>query len=154
PGAEIAGVVESVGAGVSFKPGDRVIASVGWNGMAVKAKTQAGRVMPIPSAMSFDEGSAFILTYRTSYYALKDRGVMRPGETLLVLGAAGGVGIAAVELGKAMGARVVAAVSSEEKAAFAKDAGADDAIIYPASGMSKQQSKDLAESFKKACNGG
>jgi NADPH:quinone reductase len=155
PGGEVAGVIESVGAGVThLKPGQRVIGSVGWGGFAEKVKAQAGRIMPIPDAMPFDEASAFILTYGTSYYALKDRAALKPGETVLVLGAAGGVGVAAVELAKAMGARVIAAVSSEEKAAFARAAGADDAVIYPASGMSKQQSKDLAEAFKKACGGG
>lgn len=155
PGGEIAGVIESVGAGVTnVKVGQRVIGSLGWGGMAEKVKTQAARVLPIPDAMPFDEASAFILTYGTSYYGLKDRGVLKAGETLLILGAAGGVGVAAIELGKAMGARVVAAVSTEAKAAFAKKAGADDAVIYPASGMSKQESKDLAEAFKKACGGG
>lgn len=155
PGGEVAGVIESVGAGVTHvKAGQRVIGSVGWGGFAEKVKLQAVRVLPIPDAMPFDEASAFILTYGTSYYALKDRGHVQPGETVLILGAAGGVGIAAIELAKAMGARVIAGVSTEEKAKFARDAGADDAVIYPASGMSKQQSKDLAEAFKKACGGG
>ncbi|HVK81761.1 MAG TPA: NADPH:quinone oxidoreductase family protein, partial [Verrucomicrobiae bacterium] len=155
PGGEVAGVVESLGAGVThLKVGQRVIGSTGWGGYAEKIKLPAARIMPIPDTMPFDEASAFILTYGTSYYALKDRGVLKAGETMLVLGAAGGVGIAAIELGKAMGARVIAGVSTEEKAAFAKAAGADDAVIYPASGMSKQESKDLAEAFKKACGGG
>lgn len=155
PGGEIAGVVESVGAGVThLKPGQHVIGSLGWGGFAEKVRAQAQRVIPIPSDMPFDEASAFILTYGTSYYALKDRGALKPDETLLVLGAAGGVGVAAIELAKAMGAKVVGAVSSEEKAAFARDAGADDTVIYPASGMSKQESKDLAEAFKRACGGG
>lgn len=155
PGGEVAGVVESLGAGVThLKVGQRVIGSTGWGGYAEKIKLPAARIMPIPDTMPFDEASAFILTYGTSYYALKDRGVLKAGETMLVLGAAGGVGIAAIELGKAMGARVIAGVSTEEKAAFAKAAGADDAVIYPASGMSKRESKDLAEAFKKACGGG
>ncbi|MBL8544242.1 MAG: NADPH:quinone oxidoreductase family protein [Hyphomonadaceae bacterium] len=155
PGGEVAGVIESVGPGVTHvKAGQRVIGSIGWGGFAEKVKVQAVRVLPIPDAMPFDEASAFILTYGTSYYALKDRGYVKPGETVLILGAAGGVGIAAIELAKAMGARVIAGVSTEEKAKFARDAGADDAVIYPASGMSKQQSKDLAEAFKKACGGG
>lgn len=155
PGGEIAGVVESVGAGVTHvKAGQRVIGSIGWGGFAEKVKAQAARTLPIPDAMPFDEASAFILTYGTSYYALKDRGHVKTGETVLVLGAAGGVGVAAIELAKAMGARVVGAVSSEEKAAFAKKCGADDTVIYPASGMSKQESKDLAEAFKRACGGG
>jgi NADPH:quinone reductase len=155
PGGEIAGVVESVGAGVAnVKPGQRVIGSLGWGGFAEKVKAQAARVLPIPDAMPFDEASAFILTYGTSYYALKDRGQLRNGETILILGAAGGVGVAAIELANAMGAKVVGAVSSEEKAAFARQCGADKTVIYPASGMSKQQSKDLAEAFKKATGGG
>src|SRR5262249_21210787 len=153
PGGEVAGVIESVGGEVAhLTKGQRVIGSLGWGGFAEKVKAQAQRVLPIPDAMPFDEASAFILTYGTSYYALKDRADLKKGETVLVLGAAGGVGIAAIELAKAMGARVVAAVSTEEKAAFAKAAGADDTVIYPASGMSKQQSKDLADAFKKACN--
>lgn len=155
PGGEVAGVIESVGPGVTHvKVGQHVIGSLGWGGFAEKVKAQAQRIIPIPNEMPFDEASAFILTYGTSHYALKDRGQLKAGEVVLVLGAAGGVGVAAIELAKAAGARVVAAVSSEEKAAFAREAGADDAVIYPASGMSKQQSKDLAEAFKKACGGG
>ncbi len=155
PGGEVAGVVESIGPGVTqVKVGQRVIGSSGWGGYAEKIKLPAARIMPIPDAMPFDEASAFILTYGTSYYALKDRGVLKAGETVLILGAAGGVGVAAIELAKAMGARVVGAVSSEDKARFAREAGADETVIYPASGMSKQQSKDLAEAFKKACGGG
>lgn len=155
PGGEVAGVIESVGPDVShLKPGQRVIGSIGWGGFAEKVKVQAPRVLPIPDAMPFDDASAFILTYGTSYYALKDRGEVKPGEVLLILGAAGGVGVAAIELGKAMGARVIAAVSSQDKAAFAKQAGADASVIYPASDMNKQQSKDLADAFKQACGGG
>lgn len=155
PGGEVAGVVESVGPGVTHvKVGQRAIGSSGWGGYAEKIKLPAARIMPIPDAMPFDEASAFILTYGTSYYGLKDRGVLKAGETVLILGAAGGVGVAAIELAKAMGARVVGAVSSEDKAKFAREAGADETVIYPASGMSKQESKDLAEAFKKACGGG
>jgi NADPH2:quinone reductase len=155
PGGEVAGVIESVGPGVAhLKPGQRVIGSIGWGGYAEKVAVQAQRVLPIPDSMPFDEASAFILTYGTSYYALKDRGQVKAGEVVLILGAAGGVGVAAIELAKALGARVVAAVSTEAKAAFAREAGADETVIYPASGMSKQQSKDLAEAFKKACGGG
>ncbi|OQW56670.1 MAG: NADPH:quinone oxidoreductase [Proteobacteria bacterium HN_bin10] len=155
PGGEVAGVIESVGPGVAnVKVGQRVIGSLGWGGMAEKVKAQAARVLPIPDAMPFDEASAFILTYGTSYYALKDRGHLKAGETLLVLGAAGGVGVAAIELAKAMGARVIGAVSSEEKAAFAKAAGADATVIYPPGAFAKEQSKALAESFKQATGGG
>jgi NADPH2:quinone reductase len=155
PGGEVAGVIESVGAGVEHvKVGQRVIGSLGWGGYAEKVKVPAARTMPIPDAMPFDEASAFILTYGTSYYALKDRGVVKPGETVLILGAAGGVGVAAIELAKAMGARVVGAVSSEEKAEFAKACGADATVVYPASAFAKEQSKALADAFKQATNGG
>ncbi len=155
PGGEVAGVVESVGAGVTnVKVGQRVIGSLGWGGMAEKVKAQAARVLPIPDAMPFDEASAFILTYGTSYYALKDRGHLQAGETVLILGAAGGVGVAAVELAKAMGAKVVGAVSSAEKAAFAKACGADATVIYPPGAFAKEQSRALAESFKQATGGG
>jgi NADPH:quinone reductase len=155
PGGEIAGIVESVGPGVAHvKVGQRVIGSLGWGGFAEKVKAQAARVLPIPDAMPFDEASAFILTYGTSYYALKDRGQLKSGETVLILGAAGGVGVAAIELAKAMGARVIGAVSSEEKAAFAKDAGADGTVIYPPGAFAKDQSKALAEDFKQATGGG
>jgi NADPH2:quinone reductase len=155
PGGEVAGVVESVGAGVTqFKPGDRVIGSVGWGGFAEKIKVPANRVLPIGGDMPFDEASAFILTYGTSYYALKDRGVLKAGETVLILGAAGGVGVAAIELAKAMGARVVGGVSSEEKAAFARECGADDTVVYPPGAFAKDQSKLLSDTFKRATGGG
>jgi NADPH2:quinone reductase len=155
PGGEVAGVIESVGPGVTnVKVGQRVIGSSGWGGYAEKIKLPAQRVMLIPDSMPFDEASAFILTYGTSYYGLKDRGQLKAGETLLVLGAAGGVGVAAIELGKAMGARVIGAVSSEEKAAFARAAGADGTVIYPPGAFAKEQSKALAESFKTATGGG
>lgn len=155
PGGEVAGVIESVGPGVTnLKVGQRVIGSSGWGGYAEKIKLPAQRAMPFPDAMPFDEASAFILTYGTSYYALKDRGLLKAGETLLVLGAAGGVGVAAIELAKAMGAKVIGAVSSEEKAAFAREAGADGTVIYPPGAFAKDQSKALAESFKQATGGG
>jgi NADPH2:quinone reductase len=155
PGGEVAGVVESVGAGVTHvKVGQRVIGSTGWGGYAEKIKLPAARIMPIPDTMPFDEASAFILTYGTSYYALKDRGVLQPGETVLILGAAGGVGVAAIELAKAMGAKVVGAVSSEAKAEFAKACGADATVIYPPGAFAKEQGKALADAFKQATGGG
>ena len=155
PGGEVAGVIESVGEGVTgLKAGQRVIGSVGWGGFAEKAIAQAGRVLPIPDDMPFDEASAFILTYGTSYYALKDRGLLKSGEQLLILGAAGGVGVAAIELGKAMGARVIGAVSSEAKAAFAKECGADETVIYPPGAFAKEQSRALADQFKAVTGGG
>jgi NADPH2:quinone reductase len=155
PGGEIAGVVKAVGAAVTgVKPGDRVIGSTGWGGMAEEVMIHQQRVTPIPDAMPFDEASAFLMTYGTSHHALKDRADLKAGETLLVLGAAGGVGVAAVELGKAMGARVIAAASSEEKVAFAKRAGADDGVVYPEGPLDKEQKKQLSEAFKQACGGG
>ena len=152
PGGEVSGEVESVGEGVaSLKPGDRVIGSSGWGGMAQKIVVDAGRCIPMPDAMPFDEASAFILTYGTSWHALKDRAQLKAGETLLVLGAAGGVGVAAIELAKAVGARVVAAVSSEDKAAFCREHGADETVVYPAGPFDREGRKALSEQFKAAC---
>ena len=109
--------------------------------------------LPLPPERSFEEGSGLILTYATSIHALLDRGRLEAGQTLLVLGAAGGVGLAAVELGKAYGARVVAAVSSEEKAEAARNAGADEVLVYPRGPFDKEQSKALAQAFKDAVGG-
>jgi NADPH2:quinone reductase len=131
PGGEIAGVVAATGAGVTrLKIGDRVFGGTGYGGFAeqVVMKERALRVMP--DAMSFQEASGISTTYGTSYYALKQRANLQPGETLLVTGAGGGVGLAAVELGKAMGARVIAAASTADKLAAASAAGADDLIDY------------------------
>jgi NADPH2:quinone reductase len=125
-----------------------VIAAALGGGLAEKAVTDARACIPIPEGMPFDVAAGLIFTYGTSYHALKDRGELRVGETLLVLGAAGGVGLAAVELGKAMGARVIAAVSSENKAAVAREHGADQVVIYPRDGIDP---KALAAQFKEAC---
>ncbi|MDZ4778381.1 MAG: NADPH:quinone oxidoreductase family protein [Alphaproteobacteria bacterium] len=157
PGGEIAGVVKSVGEGVTtLKPGDRVIGSTGWGGMAEELALNANRVRKIPDAMPYDEAAAFLMTYGTSHYALKDRAHIKPGESLLVLGAAGGVGIAAVELGKAMGAKVIAAASTQEKVDFAKACGADEGIVYPATldENDRAATKALSEAFKTAGGGG
>lgn len=152
PGGEVGGVVSAVGENVTaLNLGDRVIGSVGWGGMAEKVKTAAESCIAIPDSMPFEHAAAFIMTYGTSYYALKQRGQLKPGETLLVLGAAGGVGIAAVELGKIMGARVIAGVSSPEKLALAKEHGADDGVIYPSGPFDKEGAKALSELFKGAC---
>jgi NADPH2:quinone reductase len=151
PGGEVAGVVEAVGEGVgAFGVGERVIGSAISGGMAEKMLLPAERCVPIPSDMPLDEAAAFLMTYGTSYHALKDRAELRAGETLLVLGAAGGVGLAAIELGKAMGARVVAAVSSDEKAHAAKEAGADATLVYPRGPFDKDGTKALADQFKQA----
>ena len=151
PGGEIAGVVEAVGEGVTgWSPGDRLIAMIGHGGLAEKVVVPAAMAVPLPDGRSFVDGSALILTYATTIHALLDRGKLKAGETLLVLGAAGGVGLAAIELGKAYGARVVAAVSSEEKAEAARAAGADSTLIYPRGPFDKDQSKALAAQFKDA----
>ena len=151
PGGEVAGVVEAVGEGVSgWAEGDRVIAMTGHGGLSEKVAVAAATALRLPEERSFEEGSALILTYATSIHALLDRGRLKKGQTLLVLGAAGGVGLAAVELGKAFGARVVAAVSSEEKAAAARAAGADFTLVYPRGPFDKDASKALAQQFKDA----
>jgi len=151
PGGEIAGEVEAVGEQVvGWKPGDRLIAVPGWGGMAEKIVIQSKTAIPLPAERSFTDGAALLLTYATSIHALYDRGRLEAGQTLLVLGAAGGVGLAAVELGKAKGARVIAAVSSEEKAAAARAAGADNAIVYPRGPFDKDGQKALAQLFKDA----
>jgi NADPH:quinone reductase-like Zn-dependent oxidoreductase len=151
PGGEVAGVVESVGEGVSgWKAGDRLIAYHGHGGLAEKVAVPVAHAFPLPDAFSFADGSTLLITYATVIHALWDRGRLKEGETLLVLGAAGGIGLAAIELGKAKGARVVAAVSSEEKAEAARKAGADLAIVYPAGPFDKDGQKALAEQFKAA----
>ena len=151
PGGEIAGEVEAVGEGVTgWAIGDRLIAVPGFGGLAEKIVVPASAAFRLPDNRSFVDGAALLLTYATSIHALYDRGKLASGQTLLVLGAAGGVGLAAVELGKARGARVIAAVSSEDKAQAARDAGADLAIVYPRGPFDKDASKALAEQFKAA----
>ena len=131
PGSELAGVVKEVGAGVErWKPGDKVMAFTTYGAFAEEVRTEANRLLPLPSSMSFTEGAAFLLTYGTTDHALRDRGALKAGETLLVLGAAGGVGLAAVEIGKALGARVIACASSPEKLAVCREHGADEGIDY------------------------
>ena len=131
PGGEVAGIVRETGEGVTgVKAGDRVIAFSTWGGFAEEIAVDAERIVPMPDGMDFVPASAFILTYGTSYHALKDRAQMRPGETLLVLGASGGVGLAAIQLGKSMGARVIAAASSDAKLQVCKENGADEVINY------------------------
>jgi NADPH:quinone reductase len=154
PGGEIAGIVEALGEGVTgWSVGDRLIAMLGHGGLAEKVLVPAAMALPLPPERSFEEGSALILTYATSIHALLDRGKLKEGETLLVLGAAGGVGLAAVELGKAFGARVVAGVSSEEKAEAARAAGADHVLVYPRGPFDKDDSRALAQMFKGAIGG-
>ena len=146
PGGEVSGVVTEVGEGVKdLETGMRVLAFVGHGGYADEVVTGAANVIALPAQMDFVAAAAFPITYATSYHALKDRGQLRSGETLLVLGAAGGVGLSAVEIGKIMGARVIAAASSEGKLAVAREHGADLLINYGAS--------DLRERLREATGG-
>ena len=154
PGSEVSGVVKEVGEGVTHvKVGDRVLGNSGWGGMAEEISLEARRLIRIPDKMPFDEAAAFIMTYGTSHYALKWRGRLQPGQTLLVLGAAGGVGLSAVELGKAMGARVVAAASSQEKVNLARAHGADEGVVYPTGPLDRDAQRALTDAFKGACGG-
>jgi len=131
PSAEFAGEVESVGSGVtSLKPGDRVMAYTRYGAARERIALAADRLVRIPDRLDFDHAAGLCVTYGTSLYALKDRGDLKPGETLAVLGASGGVGLAAIEIGKLMGARVIACASAPEKLAFARQHGADDGIDY------------------------
>jgi NADPH2:quinone reductase len=146
PGSEVAGVVKTVGDGVTtVKPGDRVMAFTTYGAFAEEVKTEATRLLPLPTGMDFTHAAAFGLTYATSDHALRDRGQLTAGETLLVLGAAGGVGLAAVEIGKALGARVIAAASAADKLAVCREHGADDTINYTAD--------DLRDRVKAITNG-
>ncbi len=154
PGGEVAGVIEQIGDGVAgFEVGDRVIALCGHNGLAEKVMVMGFNCFKIPDGMSFEDASAILMTYGTSVHALKDRGHMKEGDSVLVLGGAGGIGISAIELVKAYGGRAIAGVSSEAKAQIARDAGADDVIIYPYQPLDKEASKALAGAFKKAAGG-
>lgn len=146
PGAEVAGIVKEVGPGVTgLRPGDRVIAATTWGGYAQQVVAQAERVIRMPEGMDFETAAAFLVAYGTSHHALKDRGELKAGETVLVLGAAGGVGLAAVEIAKAMGARVIAAASSEGKLAICREHGADATINYA--------TQDLRERIKSLTDG-
>jgi NADPH2:quinone reductase len=152
PGGELAGVIDAVGEGITaLRGGDRVLVSPVRSAMAEKAIAQADNCWKIPDSMPFDEAAALLMTYGTSQHALKDRAQLRKGETLLVLGAGGGVGLAAVELGKAMGARVIAAASSAEKLALAREHGADDGVQYPIGALDKNAARAVTDSFKAAC---
>ena len=145
PGGEAAGVVAAVGdkAG-SFKVGDRVMALTGWGAFAEQVAVPGYNVLPIPATMDFTTAAAFSMTYGTSMHALRQRAQLQPGETLLVLGASGGVGLGAVEIGKAMGARVIAAASNADKLAVAKAAGADELIDYSQASL-KDEIKRLTD---------
>ena len=146
PGSEMAGTVRALGAGVTAaKAGDRVIAFSTYGAFAEEAVVDAARLVPIPDGMDFVTAAAFLLTYGTAHHALRNRADVKPGETLLVLGAAGGVGIAAIEIGKVLGLRVIACASSDDKLAVCREHGADATINYA--------SEDLRERIK-ALSGG
>ena len=146
PGGEAAGVISAVGEKVShLKVGDRVMALTGWGSCAEQVAVPAYNILPMPDAMDFATAAAFSMTYGTAIHALKQRGALQAGETLLVLGASGGVGLAAVEIGKAMGARVIAAANSAEKLEVARQAGADELINY--------QTEDVRERLKALTKG-
>jgi len=131
PGSEYAGTIDAVGEGVThLKVGDAVAAFGGLGGFATHCCVNAQLVMPLPKGFAFDDAAAFICTYGTTHHALVDRAALKAGETVLVLGAAGGVGTAAIQIAKAVGARVIAAASSDEKCSFCKELGADAAINY------------------------
>jgi NADPH:quinone reductase len=142
PAAEFAGVVESVGAGVrDFAPGDRVIGWTGWGAARQKIAAGAAQLAKLPQDLDFERAAGLTVTYATTLYGLRERGELKAGETLVVLGASGGVGLAAIEIGKIMGARVIACASSEEKLAFAKAHGADETVNYA--------TEDLREALKR-----
>ncbi|MTH99220.1 NADPH:quinone oxidoreductase family protein [Roseibium sp. RKSG952] len=153
PGGEVSGEVIATGSGVEgFQVGDRVLALTGHGGFSTHLCINASSAIKFPETMPFKDAACFIFTYGTSYHALKDRAALKPGETLLVLGAAGGVGSAAIELGKTMGARVIAAVSSEDKAKFCREIGADETIIYPRK-LDRDAQKALSAEIKRLSGG-
>jgi NADPH2:quinone reductase len=142
PATEFAGVIESVGAGVSdLKPGDRVIGTGAWGAARESVAISAKQLVKMPDKLDFDRAAGLTVTYSTTLYGLRVRGGLKPGETLVVLGASGGVGLAAIEIGKIMGARVIACASSDEKLAFAKSHGADETVNYA--------SEDLRDALKR-----
>jgi len=146
PSAEFAGVVEQVAPDVTaIKPGDRVLGFTGYGAAREKIALSAASLTPIPDGLDFDRAAGLCVTYGTTLYALKNRARLQPGETLAVLGASGGVGLAAIEIGKIMGARVIACASSPEKVAFARRHGADEGIDYAA--------EDLKEALRRVTNG-
>ena len=146
PAAEFAGLVERIGPGVSnVRPGDRVLGYQGYGCARERIAVTVETLAPMPDNLDFDRAAGLSVTYGTTIHALKDRGKLQAGETLAVLGAAGGVGLAAIEIGKLMGARVIACASSDEKCAFAKQHGADNTINYTTA--------DLKEALKNATGG-
>ena len=142
PASEFAGVVESVGPGAAgVAPGDRVVGSIGSGAARESVAVAARQLVKLPDQLDFDRAAGLTVTYCTTLYALRDRGALKPGEALVVLGASGGVGLAAIEIGKIMGARVIACASSDEKLAFARSHGADETVNYA--------SEDLRSALKR-----
>jgi NADPH:quinone reductase len=143
PGSEVSGVIDALGEGVeAFTFGQRVLSLCGWGGMAEYLVVDADRVFPLPATMDYEMGASLMYNYGTSYHALKDRAKLRAGETLLIMGASGGVGLAAIQLGKLMGARVIAAASTQEKLDICKENGADFCINYETQNL-KDELKNL-----------
>ena len=154
PGGESAGIVSSLGEGVeNIAVGDRVFAMTGLGAFAEKIVVPEHAVVKIPESMNFETAAALPMTYGTSLYALKQRAELKEGETLLVLGAAGGVGLATVELGKAMGAKVIAAASTQEKVDLCIQHGADEGFIYPTGKLDRNQQKELSSKIKELTGG-
>jgi len=154
PGGEASGVIMETGKNISdLKKGDRVIVSSGFGAFAEKIAVDRGAITTIPDTMSHDIAAAFLMTYGTSHHALKDRAKIQAGETLFVLGAAGGVGLAAIEIGKAMGAEVIAAASSEEKLSICKDHGADKTLLYSTGKMERDEQKKFSDRIKELTDG-
>lgn len=154
PGGESAGVVIEIGDGVEgFNIGDKVFAATGVGGICEKILAHKNNVRPIPENMDFEIAAALSVTYGTSIYALKQRSNLKAGETLLVLGASGGVGLATVQLGKAMGARVIAAASTQEKVDICIENGADEGFVYPSGNLDRDQQKELSNKIKELTGG-
>ena len=154
PGGESAGIVSAVGDGVeNISVGDRVFAMTGMGAFSEKISAHNSSVVKIPDNMGFETAAALPMTYGTSLYALKQRADLKEGETLLVLGAAGGVGLATVELGKAMGAKVIAAASTQEKVDLCLKHGADEGFIYPTGDLNRDQQKELSSKIKELTGG-
>ena len=154
PGGESAGIISEVGEDVTkFKVGDKVFAMTGTGAFAEKILAHEASCTLIPDSMDYDSAAALSMTYGTSLYALKQRANIQPGETLLVLGASGGVGIAAIELGKAMGAKVIAAASTQDKVDMCMAHGADEGFIYPSGNLDRDQQKELSNKIKELTGG-
>lgn len=153
PGGEIAGEIEALGEGVEgLAVGDRILALTGHGGFSTHICIEAARAVKIPDTMPYEDAACFIFTYGTSHHALKDRAGIKAGDSVLILGAAGGVGVAAIELAKAAGAKVIAAVSSQDKADFCKSCGADETIVYPRE-MDRDAQKAFSGEIKRLAGG-